>query len=262
MPALRETSKKVPDTVLNLLSAADVRKGFPAGTMAALMQQEVGGNFDKYLTDPTAYHYAAGADGRRVAGHTGKVSTAFGPFGLLESTAADPGYGVKPLSNKNLDEQVRFASDYLAARSKGKEGLAGGLAGYGEGTKYAQQVMSRLPAVMGAQAPAMVAEAPAVQAAPVQAAQVLPSLAELSPEALTTTVAAAVPQAASQAHQVDAWTQFLQSMPAGEQPAVQVADLNYGPSMPMATQTPVMGRVPGALTPNFAAFSSWKNKRA
>lgn len=258
MPALRETSKKVPDTVLNLLSAADVRKGFPAGTMAALMQQEVGGNFDKYLTDPTAYHYAAGADGRRVAGHTGKVSTAFGPFGLLESTAADPGYGVKPLSNKNLDEQVRFASDYLAARSKGKEGLAGGLAGYGEGTKYAQQVMSRLPAVMGASAPVMVTEAPTVQATPVQVAQV-PSPPELVAKVATAMPPQVTPQAPLQ---TDAWTQFLQSMPAGEQPAVQVADLNYGPSMPMTTQTPVMGRVPGALTPNFAAFSSWKNKRA
>ena len=81
--------------------------------------------------------------GQRIAGHTGKVSTAFGPFGILESTAKDPGFGVVPLRDKSLAEQIRFSSEYLAARSK-KGGLGAGLAGYGEGAKYGQQVAARI----------------------------------------------------------------------------------------------------------------------
>ena len=122
-----------PD-ISQLLQVADKQYGFPAGTMASLMQQETGGN-QRYLNDPTAYHYGPNAEGKRIAGHTGKVSTAFGPFGILESTAANPGYGVAPLKDKSLEEQVRFAAEYLGARSKASGGLASGLAGYGEGVQ-------------------------------------------------------------------------------------------------------------------------------
>ena len=132
----------IPDTLLASLDATDSRHGFPKGTMLALMQQEIGGN-TKFLDDPAAYHYGLNAEGKRVAGHTGKVSTAFGPFGILESTAADPGYGVAPLKSKSLDDQIAFAGAYLAARSKDK-GLAAGLAGYGEGDKYAKGVLSKM----------------------------------------------------------------------------------------------------------------------
>lgn len=106
--------------ISQLLQAADKQYGFPSGTMASLMQQETGGN-QKYLNDPAAYHYGLNAEGKRIAGHTGKVSTAFGPFGILESTAANPGYGVAPLKDKSLEEQVRFAAEYLGARSKAGE---------------------------------------------------------------------------------------------------------------------------------------------
>ena len=157
-----------PDELVQLLIEADKRNGFPVGTMASVMRQEIGGN-TKYIQDPAAYHYPAGSDGRRVAKHTGKVSTAFGPFGILESTAADPGYGVRPLQDKSLAEQVRFASDYLAARAKQAGSLEKGLAGYGEGTKYSQQVMSRLgapgspPQAVGQQQVAPVNQAPVAQ---------------------------------------------------------------------------------------------------
>lgn len=134
--------KTLPSDLLSRLSAADKKAGLPEGTMLAILQQETGGNA-KYLEDPAAYHYGLNAEGKRVAGHTGKVSTAFGPFGILESTARDPGFGVAPLKDKSLDEQLRFASEYLAARSK-KGGLAAGLAGYGEGAKYGQQVAARI----------------------------------------------------------------------------------------------------------------------
>lgn len=167
----------LPDNLVGLLASADKRNGLPPGTMQAVMQQEVGGNLNKYLQDPTAYHYGLNAEGKRVAGHTGKVSTAFGPFGILESTAAKPGFGVAPLKNKSIEEQVRFASDYLAARSKRAGDLIKGLAGYGEGGGYAKQVAAKMggkaPVTVTAGKPAKgskrVAEGPVQDDAPVMA---------------------------------------------------------------------------------------------
>lgn len=130
--------------IANKLAAADKANGLPPGTMASIMKQESGGN-KKFLDDPSAYHYGLDKNGKRIAPHTGKVSTAFGPFGILESTGKDPGYGVDPLKDKSLDEQIRFASQYAAARIKKSGSVAGGLAGYGEGAKYASQVMGRIP---------------------------------------------------------------------------------------------------------------------
>lgn len=131
------------------LANAEAANGLPPGTLSAIMKQETGGS-SAYISDPSKYHYAADASGRRIAGHTGKISTAFGPFGLLESTAADPGYGVTPLQNKSLDEQIRFAAEYAAARSRSAGSLAGGLAGYGEGSGYARSVLSGIPGAAGA----------------------------------------------------------------------------------------------------------------
>ena len=143
MAKTKDQSLGLPDNVVTLLADAEKKNGLPQGTMQAILQQEVGGNAGKYLSDPAAYHYGLNAEGKRIAGHTGKVSTAFGPFGILESTAKDPGFGVVPLRDKSLAEQIRFSSEYLAARSK-KGGLGAGLAGYGEGTKYGQQVAARI----------------------------------------------------------------------------------------------------------------------
>ena len=152
----KKSLSTVPDDVLSLLNAEDGRLGFPKGTMHALMSQEVGGNFGKYLDKPDTYHYGLNGDGQRIAGHTGKISTAFGPFGILESTGKNPGFGVAPLKDKSLQEQIRFAADYLGGRVKASGGdLAKGLAGYGEGDKYAQQVLGRMggQAGLGMQAP-------------------------------------------------------------------------------------------------------------
>jgi hypothetical protein len=125
------------------LAEAESRAGLPAGVLRAVVQQETGGKKD-YIDDPAKYHYPLDENGRRVAPHTGKVSTAFGPFGILESTANRPGYGVDPLKDKSIDEQIRFASDYLAARSRSAGGIEGGLAGYGEGSRYSSSVMRRM----------------------------------------------------------------------------------------------------------------------
>lgn len=132
-------------TLDDKLSGAEKRNGLPAGLLRSIIKQETGGSED-YITDPSKYHYAANAEGKRIAGHTGKVSTAFGPFGILESTGSKPGYGVAPLQNKTIDEQIRFASDYVAARKRSAGSLEAGLAGYGEGSKYSKQVMGRLGA--------------------------------------------------------------------------------------------------------------------
>lgn len=139
----KKSALSIPDDVLTMFSNADTKYGFPQGTMLSVFQQETGGNA-RYLDKPDTYHYDLNEKGQRVAPHSGKVSTAFGPFGILESTAASPGFGVAPLKDKSFGEQLRFASEYLAARSKGG-GLQSGLAGYGEGGKYAQQVLARLP---------------------------------------------------------------------------------------------------------------------
>lgn len=129
------------------LAAAEQRNGLPAGTLRAVMRREVGGRQAEFLSNPSKYHYGLNARGQRIAPHTGRVSTAFGPFGILESTGRKPGYGVAPLQSKELDEQIRFAADYLAARSRSEGGLAGGLAAYGEGpgSGYAEGVMKNIP---------------------------------------------------------------------------------------------------------------------
>lgn len=238
----KSNALSLPDDVVGMLAAEDKRKGFPMGTMQSLMTQEVGGQMGKYLQDPTAYHYAPNAEGKRIAGHTGKVSTAFGPFGLLESTAKDPGYGVKPLADKSFQEQLRFASDYLDGRSKSAGSLNGGLAGYGEGAKYAAQVARRTN-TQGAeptqvQAPVQVAQAPAAvmaDAAPVPAA-VLPVAAAPVPSQVP--VADAAP---------DAWQEFLaRSRGTGVAPQVAAQAAAYQP-MPLKV-------------PDFMSMVSYMNK--
>ena len=44
-----------------------------------------------------------------------------------------------------MDEQIRFAAQYLSGRVKSAGSMFAGLSGYGEGAKYANQVLGRLP---------------------------------------------------------------------------------------------------------------------
>jgi len=255
----------IPDSLVQLLAAADKRNNFPAGTMASVMQQEVGGQFDKYLQDPSAYHYEAGPDGRRVAKHTGKVSTAFGPFGILESTARDPGYGVQPLQSKAIEEQIRFASDYLAARSK-QGGLVQGLAGYGEGAKYAQQVAGRVgkggSVGLATQAPVpQVAAIPEQQVAAVDLPpQEVPAGQEAVPPGQPTPQQVS-PVQTQVAQGPDPWTAFMETMqtkPAAQRP-VQVADLSgYGEAPQMQFQMPAFNvPVHQNRAIDFRSFGAW-----
>lgn len=206
---MAKNSLALPDSLVQLLSAADKARGFPAGTMASIMSQEIGGRPD-ILAKPDTYHYAAGPDGRRVAKHTGKVSTAFGPFGILESTAKDPGYGVTPLKDKSIEEQVRFASEYLDARAKSAGSLQAGIAGYGEGAKYSNQVARRIQGktsnMVVSDDVVAVAPAPVAQAAPVQVAQVAAPVQQAQTSAVTGPVAPVMPDYAQ-----DPWQEFLRT---------------------------------------------------
>ena len=234
-----------------LLAQADKARGFPTGTMASVMQQETGGD-TKYLQDPSTYHYGLNAQGKRIAGHTGQVSTAFGPFGILESTGRDPGYGVKPLQNKSLEEQVRFAGDYLAARTKGAGSLEAGLAGYGEGGKYGRQVMSRIGKgnVAPVQVPVMAQANPQPQAAPPQilaqapVQTVLPQQVQL-PEALPLVGSG---QVVVQAGPDEEWAALQQAMPK----QLQASDLDYGQQMAQVPR-----RVALSDQPDFSRFKAW-----
>lgn len=203
---MTKTSLALPDELFGLLAAADKQRHFPPGTMQSLLMQETGGQA-KYLTDPTSPHYVADANGRRK-------SSAYGPFGILESTAKDPGYGVAPMGDStNLAEHVRFAADYLDARSKSAGSLQAGLAGYGEGEKYSRQVMRRIPNSVGNPVPG-----PVEVVAPV------------------VTPATPIPVDPVIQPQVDPWQTYLAALSANQAP-VKPVDLAYGqPQVVVAPQ--------------------------
>lgn len=249
-----------------LLAQAERFTGLPNGTMSSIMQQEVGAGAGRFLQDPSAYHYAKNAQGQRVAGHTGKISTAFGPFGILESTAAKPGYGVKPLANKTIEEQVRFASEYLAARSK-NGGLEKGLSGYGEGARYASQVAGRIPGRQPVAITAASVQSPMLaRVAPERLAQLLPpaSYAPVVQTPQTQVAAVQSPQAPVQAPPElvamararqamppvadRSWRDFQEAMPSQ---AIQPIDLEYGTRLAMAATS---------TAPNFQRFGKWGTK--
>lgn len=125
------------DTIQTLESAAEQKYGLPSGLLGSIRQQETGGQ-KAYLEDPTKPHYPTGYT------KDGVKSSAFGPYGILESTGKQPGYGTQPLTDKSLQAQVDFAASYVAGRTKHAGSLEAGLAGYGEGSKYANQVLSRI----------------------------------------------------------------------------------------------------------------------
>lgn len=135
-PAATKPSPGISYDLANKLAEAEKANGLPPGLMASILQQETGGR-QEYLNDPSKYHYERDAEGKRK-------SSAFGPFGILESTARDPGYGVAPLADKSLEEQIRFAAQYAAARIKSSGGVREGIGAYGEGSIYADQVLARL----------------------------------------------------------------------------------------------------------------------
>lgn len=262
----KQKSQGLPDHVIGLLAAADQRNGLPPGTMYSVMQHEVGGQTDRFMADPSAYHYAANDKGQRIAAHTGKISTAFGPFGILESTGRDPGYGVAPLKDKTIEEQIRFSSDYLAARSKSGGSLQAGLAGYGEGEKYAAQVAGRIGGVPTSRKISPALGTQLASAAPVPVGNI--EVADLPPQAdapVVTADAMAVHQPVQVAANVppdvgpNAWQEFLNRKNQASAQPVQVADLNWGNQVPQVQVPDFMSVVrPQQSQPNFQMLRALK----
>ena len=160
------------------LGGLDTQYGFAPGTMLSLAQQESS-------NQALGYHYPEGPDGKRRA-RNGRVSTASGIFGILNSTASDPGYGVTPLPGPAYQQshaaQAQFAAEYLAARTNAAGGQLAGLAAYGEGAAYANQVAGRAASAT-AQAPAApVTVQPAT--APAAPPEVTPAVAPGAPVAI------------------------------------------------------------------------------
>ena len=127
--------KYTPQIIKQMAAKEDARLGLPIGLTASVIQQETGFN-DKFLVDQRVPHYTGPKP----------KSTAAGLGGFLEGTARDPGYGVKPLGNDwSIPNQVRFASELLAANIKRKGGIDKGLMAYGTGKpEYANAVLSRV----------------------------------------------------------------------------------------------------------------------
>lgn len=241
----------LPDHVFSLLAQADKDRNFPPGTMQSLLMQETSGK-PQYIQDPTTYHYPADLTGKRK-------STAQGPFGILASTGKDPGYGVKPLGDPtNFAEHVRFAADYLDARSKSAGSLNAGLAGYGEGAKYAAQVARRRDGIASMEAPVVMAQAAASEgvAAPVQATLVAPVVAQAAP-------------VANQMPTPDQWQTYLADKAERERLAnVQPAGIAFGDKayVPPEVQQPNFMAALSMLgqnnAPNFYPFGSFGRRKA
>lgn len=223
---MAKNSLALSDRVVQLLAAADARNGLPAGTMFSVMQQEIGGQ-NQYLNDPTLAHYPTGV------APNGKRSSAFGPFGILESTGRDPGYGVAPLKDKTLEEQIRFASEYLAGRTRAAGGdLSKGLAGYGEGIKYATEVASRVGGGNG-----FITPAPVVA----QAAAVNPPVVAPTPSTISAPVAAAPTVVGAPADpQKDPWTQLQTVVASSMAERLKPTDMQYKKPVPEKPQGPAI----------------------
>lgn len=233
---------------LSIMEAEEKRTGLPAGMLASLVKQETGGQ-QRFIDNPADFHYKAGPNGEKPK------STARGLGGILESTARDPGYGVSPLKDWSVPEQLRFMADYTKARIKQAGSIKGGLAGYGEGGKYSQQVLARMgksngnpvnqsplqlpDEVFAKQAPlnavAQAQDIPVQQAAPILEQPL--QLAALPKKQITTPVPVEVA--------VNQWEQFQNTMPAAFKPN----DMNYMNA----------GASPGfsIAKPNFDKFKGW-----
>lgn len=226
-----------PSAWLELMAAEEKRTGLPSGLLHSLVKQETGFQ-QRFLDDPSAAHYAVGPNGEKPK------SSARG-FGFLEGTASNPGYGVAPLKDWSVPEQLRFMADYVNARAKQAGSLEGGIAGFGEGPKYAAQVMARLPSARNTQATPMIAskveqDAPPVQMQAAVVPQVVPPPAELAPLVYT-------PK--NQSTPMEEMAAFLEmTQGAGHNPYMP-SNFNFG-SAPKFTM------------PNLSALTQWGKPRA
>jgi len=200
--------------------AIDKRNGLRKGTLRAIGDQESG-----FRYDPGVPHYPTGFT------VDGVQSSAQGPWGILGSTGDRPGFGVSPLSVLDSDtpaqkftKNAEFAGAYAKAR---------GIAAYGEGNKYAEQVNSRIDKGWGTTPVTQLAQAvnaPApVMAAPVEIPQAAPMVAAAEPVVPYMEDPALMDRqvmSAAPAQQVAAnpWDSFSVNMPR----QMTASDLAYG----------------------------------
>lgn len=213
----------ITDEMLSQLSAADKLYKQEPGTMYALMMQESSGMYG-----PKDAHYA---DGK---------STASGPFGILDGTARDPGYGVKPLdkSTGSFADHLAFAGSYLSKR---------GLAAYGEGEKYAQQVTAR---IRGGKPSPKAAIAMADPTALAMVAQAVPKpIQQIAPEVVAPVQQPMLAQQVVPIEQPqDPWGAMEQAMPS----PILANSFNYGGAPTQSQQQ--------TIQPNFSRFSAFKGR--
>jgi len=210
----------------SLMASEEKRTGLAAGTLAALVQQETGGQ-QRFIDNPGDFHYKAVSKGEKPK------STARGLGGILAGTARDPGYGVTPLKDWSAPEQLRFMADYAQARIKQAGSVAGGLAGYGEGGKYAQQVTARM-----GKGKVVASEIPVEQ----PMAGGVPVVVEPPQMVQAPVVEQALP-----------WQKFQQAMPAQR---IQTNDLAYGLPAVNQPQTQYVPLTQSA--PNFNMFRGFR----
>lgn len=219
------TKKEIRDNseLFAKLDAADKAQGLPVGTMRAIMHNEIS-NSSKFIDAPDTYHYPVAADGKHRT-KDGTQSSAFGPFGILDSTAKKPGYGITPLKDKSLDEQIRFSSEMLGKVSKKLGGLEPALNLYGGGTPgYTQKILAKVanPDQMHTPAEPIQAKAQIKEIPPVVATPPAPAVKEV----IQQPVVAQVP--------IQAPTDVVVAAPVKEAPVVPV-----NPMAPLQVAEPI-----------------------
>lgn len=109
-PALQPFAAQLPLNQLNELAKQDPRKAAQA-LLPSLMNVESSGN-------PLAV----------------SPKGAQSLYQIMPETAKDPGFGIKPLQNQSIEEQQRFATDYLAEMIKQNNGdVAKAVSAYNQG---------------------------------------------------------------------------------------------------------------------------------
>jgi len=254
LPERIESVKKQAATrsmIEKLAAAEEKRAGLPAGTVSSIVAQETGWQ-QRFLVDPSEAHYKTGSDGKKPK------SSARGLGGILKDTARDPGYGVAPLKDWTVPEQLRFIADYAMAQIKRTGSVEKGLAAYGEGDKYAEQVAKRIPGMGNAVATAPPSleprrmtqvAAPVRQPQPIAVAELPrmpPAQAFMQAQAQQPVQAAQQVQAPAQPAGVNPEWEALQSLLPNK--SMQAADLDYGNAAPqrVAFGDPDMGEADSA----------------
>lgn len=226
-----------------------------------------------------------GKDGQILQGPVTRYGTAKGEMQVLDRTAMDPGFGVAPAKDASPEERARVGIDYakaLLAKFGGNEVLAAAAYNHGPGNvqklvaKHGDNWAEHLPqetkgyitkvagAALGSVGSKQSSLQGATPAAPFLTVPVQVPVGGSGPAPYVPVVVAQAPQAPSQPvemgalNQVNAWQEFLKSMPQARQP-VTPADLNFGRAVPM----PAMALRPmQSQVPNFQAFSSWRGRAA